>query len=252
MINKDAFLFTVEVDWEMVRKRKKRRRLRLELILLLAVFIFGAYEYWTRFRYPVQGIDISHHQGKIDWQRVKGQDFVFIKATEGKSMVDPRFSENWQQAKEKGIIRGAYHFFLPSVSAEDQANHFLAQVDLKTGDLPPVLDVEETSGQSSEVIRKGVSKWVNIVEQKTGITPILYTSPSFYGDNLKGIQLDCPIWIAHYNPVNPRLPKGVKKWDFWQYSDKGKVRGIKEKVDQNYFNGSKQKLQELTIQQDQR
>lgn len=100
--------------------------------------------------YTIHGIDVSRWQERIDWQRVaKMRDngirlqFAFIKATEGEKLVDPYFSRNWQLSRENGLLRGAYHYFSPSVSASVQARIFLQTVDFSQGDFPAVLDVEE-------------------------------------------------------------------------------------------------------------
>ncbi len=100
--------------------------------------------------YTIHGIDVSRWQERIDWQRVaKMRDngirlqFAFIKATEGEKLVDPYFSRNWQLSRENGLLRGAYHYFSPSVSASVQARLFLQTVDFSQGDFPAVLDVEE-------------------------------------------------------------------------------------------------------------
>lgn len=100
--------------------------------------------------YTIHGIDVSRWQERIDWQRVaKMRDngirlqFAFIKATEGEKLVAPYFSRNWQLSRENGLLRGAYHYFSPSVSASVQARLFLQTVDFSQGDFPAVLDVEE-------------------------------------------------------------------------------------------------------------
>ncbi|EJX00262.1 glycosyl hydrolase, family 25, partial [gut metagenome] len=99
--------------------------------------------------YPIHGIDISHHQGPINWHRLRhalvAHDplrFVFVKATEGDSHLDTRFRENFDNAKEAGFIRGAYHFWSNQSPPRRQAYYFTAMVQLEPGDLPPVLDVE--------------------------------------------------------------------------------------------------------------
>ncbi len=99
--------------------------------------------------YTIHGIDVSRWQERIDWQRVaKMRDngirlqFAFIKATEGEKLVDPCFSRNWQLSGENGLLRGAYHYFSPSVAAPVQARLFLQTVDFSQGDFPAVLDVK--------------------------------------------------------------------------------------------------------------
>lgn len=120
--------------------------------------------------YTIHGIDVSRWQARIDWQRVaKMRDngirlqFAFIKATEGEKLVDPYFSRNWRQSHKNGLLRGAYHYFSPSVSASVQARLFLQTVDFSQGDLPAVLDVEERGKLSAKELRKRVSQWLRKV-----------------------------------------------------------------------------------------
>lgn len=95
--------------------------------------------------YSIHGIDVSHHQGTIDWDKVATAtiaddarvEFVFIKATEGKSHLDRNFQRNFRKAGQYGLIRGAYHYFSPNVSGDRQARYFMDNVQLEEGDLPP-------------------------------------------------------------------------------------------------------------------
>lgn len=207
-------------------------------------------EYYTR---PyVHGIDISHHQGEIDWPKLKvayhrGRPvtFVFMKATEGADFVDENFQYNFKTARERGFVCGAYHFFLPDVPAELQAKNFISQVKLQSGDLPPVLDVEVLGKGGVEPLRQGVSTWLSIVERHYGIAPIIYASYSFWSDNLENSSVSSyPFWIAHYN-VEELKYSGA--WKFWQHTDRGRIDGIRGHVDLNVFNGTQEELMRLTI-----
>ena len=202
--------------------------------------------------YEIHGIDISHHQGRIAWTAVKAmqvQDiqlsFAFMKATEGITRTDPFFKRNWQRSKEAGLIRGAYHFYLVNRDAAKQANNFVRTVNLERGDLPPVLDVEQTGGRSSATIRKGVGEWLRLVEAHYGIKPIIYTNADFYTQHLKGHFDDYPLWVAHY--LQPHQPRIKRDWQFWQHSEKGRVNGIYTHVDFNVFNGSKEQFAALLV-----
>ena len=99
--------------------------------------------------YSIHGIDISRHQEHIDWQAVKDMrsegnqlSFVYMKATEGSDWKDEHFERNWSETGRSGLLRGAYHFFLPGKPALQQAYYFQEHVNLKSGDLPPVVDIE--------------------------------------------------------------------------------------------------------------
>lgn len=202
--------------------------------------------------YSIRGIDVSHHQGKIDWEQLRHAQigtepvsFVFIKATEGKSLRDENFAENFHQARENGFTRGAYHFFTPTVPAREQAEHFIATVRLEEGDLPPVLDIEEIGEMSPETVCREALVWLRTVEKHYGIRPLLYTYRKFRRDYLTAVEFeDYPYWIAHYY-VDSLQYDG--QWKFWQHTDRGRLPGIKGYVDLNIYNGSMYDLRRLTI-----
>ena len=204
--------------------------------------------------YEIHGIDVSHHQGDIDWAVLRNNGmigrypvrFVMIKATEGASNVDSRFSENFHQAREYGFVRGAYHFWSTSSSGRAQAEHFLRTVELEEGDLPPVLDVErKAKSQTPEQFKESVLTWLRLVEAHYGVKPIIYTYYKFKTAYLGDSIFDAyPYWIAHYY-VDSVEYKG--KWKFWQHTDCGRLPGIKGYVDFDIYNGSYYDLQQLTI-----
>jgi len=204
--------------------------------------------------FTVHGIDVSHYQGNINWELLRNQAtiseqpiaFAFIKATEGTDVIDSRFRQNFSAAKQHGIIRGAYHFYRTSKPAKQQAEHFIRQVKLETGDLPPVLDVEVKPAEVSiENFRQGILEWLVRVEQHYKVKPILYTYHSFRQQYMNDSVFNLyPYWIAHYYVDSVRY-RG--KWDFWQHSDIGELPGINEKVDLDVFNGSYEELLRLTI-----
>lgn len=204
--------------------------------------------------YEIHGIDISHYQGRIDWDDLRNNGmiercpvrFVMIKATEGASRVDDRFKDNFYQAREHGFIRGAYHFYSTRSTGRAQANHFISNVDLEEGDLPPVLDVEhKPKEQTPEEFKESVLTWLNIVEKHYKVTPIIYTYYKFKMTYLSDSIFDrYPYWIAHYY-VDKVEYKG--KWKFWQHTDCGRLPGIKGYVDFNIYNGSYYDLRQLTI-----
>ncbi|MCR4583653.1 MAG: glycoside hydrolase family 25 protein [Prevotella sp.] len=204
--------------------------------------------------YEIHGIDVSHHQGRIDWEQLKDNGminkcpirFVMIKATEGATQTDENFHDNFEQARENGFTRGAYHFYSVHTTAEDQAQHFLETVKLENGDLPPVLDVEhKPSTQTDGQFRSSVLKWLHIVERHYGVKPIIYTYYKFKMRYLNDSIFDSyPYWIAHYY-VDSVEYKG--RWKFWQHTDAGRLPGIKGNVDFNIYNGSFYDLRQMTI-----
>lgn len=202
--------------------------------------------------YSIRGIDVSHHQGRINWEALARSQineepisFVFIKATEGGDFLDENFNENFYKSREFGLIRGAYHYFKPNVSAKVQAEYYLRQVFLESGDLPPVLDVEEIGNLSPNELSQAVLEWLKLVEKHYGVRPILYTSYKFKRDYLHSEAFEnYPYWIAHYYVSNLTY-QGA--WKFWQHTDQGRIKGIGQKVDLNVYNGSMYDLRRLCI-----
>ncbi len=171
--------------------------------------------------------------------------FSFIKATEGTGNTDPQFKRNWKKAREAGIVRGAYHFFIASRDGRGQAGNFISKVELEEGDLPPVLDIEQLNGTSPAQLRKEAKEWLDIVEKKYGVRPIIYTNVDFYIKNLGSDFDKYPLWVAHYyQPEQPRINRG---WIFWQHSDRGRVNGIVSPVDFNVFSGDSADFKRILI-----
>lgn len=202
--------------------------------------------------YSIHGIDVSRYQLMIAWEEVKAMKikniqlgFAFMKATEGIGSTDPQFKRNWKKSKENGIIRGAYHFFNASKDGRMQAENFINNVELESGDMPPVLDAEQLNGTSVEQYKKELKKWLEIVENHYGVQPIIYTYVDFYNRNL-GSEFDkYPLWVAHY--YQPEQPKIDRDWIFWQHSDVGRVNGISPKVDFDVFSGDSLEFKNILI-----
>ncbi len=203
--------------------------------------------------FEIHGIDISHYQGDIEWDKLQHAmiegcplRFIIIKSTEGASRIDENFYDNFENARNYGYIRGAYHFWSIHSSARDQAYFFLKKVHLKEGDLPPVLDIEHKPADVSvEDFQTDVLTWLHIVEDRYHVKPIIYTYYKFKQQYLsKPVFDDYPYWIAHYY-VDKVEYKGP--WKFWQHTDAGQLPGIKGYIDFNIYNGSFYDLKKLTI-----
>ncbi len=196
--------------------------------------------------FEVHGIDVSRHQYLINWDTVAIQpiDFVFMKATEGEELVDRHFKHNWETVKSKGIKRGAYHFFHPTLSPLQQATNFINTVPLEYGDLPPVIDFEVTNGASDTTVINRLQSWISLVEKYYQVRPIIYTNQKLYKRYIASNFDDHIIWMARYNTSAPTMMEN-KKWHFWQYGNRGTVKGIKGDVDLNVFNGSYLELEKI-------
>ena len=255
----------------MATRKKKNKKTVRNVILALVVFVGAGAAAWfwylyhaTNFvTYPefgiavpnnfiIHGIDVSHHQDNINWDLVQSMEvknikigFAFIKATEGIGRVDSHFNQNWFKSKDAGMCRGAYHFFLATKSGKLQAQNFIDVVELKPGDLPPVLDVEQTYGVSNEKLRKEVKAFLQTTEDYFGVKPIIYTNVDFYRQYLDGSFDDYPLWVAHY--LQQDTPRIKRNWLFWQYSEAGRVNGILYKVDFNVFNGDSAAFKNLLM-----
>ena len=202
--------------------------------------------------YSIHGIDVSKYQDIIAWEEVKAMrvnniqvGFAFIKATEGIDNKDPQFRRNWKRAKSNNIVRGAYHFFIASKDGKMQAQNFIKRVELETGDLPPVLDVEQRNGSTITQLKAEVKKWLETIENYYGTVPIIYTNVDFYNNNL-GNEFDkYPLWVAHY--YEEQQPRITRDWAFWQHNDQGNINGITSKVDFNVFKGDSLQFKEILI-----
>lgn len=199
------------------------------------------------------GIDVSHHQGQIDWNEVALSSaaseypikFVIMKATEGVSFTDPGYADNITQARKAGFVCGVYHFFDPGISPQKQALHYINTVHLKKGDFAPVVDVERT-GRSSGDLQRELLEFLGLLESHYGVKPIIYSSVKFRKRHLNAPAFDrYPFWVAHYYVVRPET---AKPWLIWQFTDHSRVPGISEYVDFNVFKGSEEEFDKLRIE----
>ncbi len=255
----------------MAKKKKKKgagrqKWILISLALLSVAGAFILYKHLSRpyflhytafgidlpVNYTVHGIDVSKHQSVISWKDVSDMDidhirvkFVFMKATEGLENIDPLFKSNWKQAGSQKIARGAYHFFIATKSGKVQALNFIRTVNLQAGDLPPVLDIEQSYGAAVPDIQQRVLDWLIITERQYGVKPIIYTNVDFYSRFLAGKFDDYDLWVAHY--LVKDKPRIKRSWIFWQHSELGHVNGINNFVDFNVFNGDSASFEQIKI-----
>ncbi|MBK7861316.1 MAG: hypothetical protein IPJ65_22430 [Archangiaceae bacterium] len=192
----------------------------------------------------VEGIDVSKWQGSINWSAVKnsGRKFAIARISHGLSYKDEYFAQNWSGMKSVGLIRGGYQFFAPGEDAVAQANYVVQKLGrLGPGDLPAMLDVEVTDGQTPATITAKIHRWVDIVTAGTGKAPIIYTGAYFWDDHVKSADFkSTPLVIAWYGTMCPGVPNAWAStgWRFHQYSSTGSVPGISGNVDLDVFNGT--------------
>ncbi len=260
------------------KKAPQKRRKFLGLLLILTLVLFLTRNYWIDayyyFRYhstenlhpsqtyvprnyKIVGVDISRYQEKFLWERASivnqfkdtlKVQFIIAKASEGSHLKDPMYDYHLSQSKKnEEIVFGAYHFFLPDQKVEPQVNHFVKVAKLKEGNILPVIDIEQTRGQSNKVIRKKLNLFCNLLENKYGKKPILYSNKDFLINNVGEGFKEYPIWVAHYGVEKIQMPEPWK-WNIWQFTDQGSSFATKHPIDVNVFNGSRNDLKKLCIQ----
>ncbi len=209
------------------------------VVVICALIFFGPIRLWppNPAIYPVAGIDVSHHQGPIEWRAVaaSGVRFAFIKATEGRDFLDPRFEFNWRAARQQGLPRGAYHFFTFCSPGLDQAANFLRVAPPEEGALAPVADVEFGGNCSSygdlERVREELMIFLTEVEGAWGRKPILYLTARSRRELIDDRFGEFPLWLR--NIWGRMREDGRTAWTLWQYTDDGQVPGIDGPVDKN-------------------
>ncbi len=247
-------------------KKKKESKLVYILILALLVGFYIFNKFYLSKRpivysnfgiaipagYNTHGIDVSRHQKEVDWNLVskmrdKGQkiSFAIMKATDGTYFTDRYFKTNWKNIKDYQLIRGAYLYFHPNISGKSQASYFISKVDLQSGDLPPVVDIEEVNGKSKMEIKKSLQECLDELEEKYDTKPIIYASVSFYDQYLGDDFNDYPFWAAHYEKSSE--PRTKRDWLIWQHNCKGRCNGIDAEVDFNVVNGSIFTLRDICL-----
>jgi GH25 family lysozyme M1 (1,4-beta-N-acetylmuramidase) len=209
----------------------------------------------------LNGIDVSHWQGSINWSSVKnaGYVFAFIKATEGTSYKDPNFNTYYPAAYYAGVVRGAYHFARPNLSSGTyQANFFASNGGAWSADnrtLPGALDIEPNPysggycyGLSTTAMRQWITDFYNTYKSRTTRDVVIYTTASWWNTctgSWTGMYTKSPLWVAHWGVSTPTEPAGwaqYSTWTFWQYTNCKSVPGISGCVDGDYFNGDYSRL----------
>jgi len=198
----------------------------------------------------LEGIDISHWQGAVDFVQVRnsGRSFVIAKATEGIGWTDAKWTKYRDDARAAGLAVTGYHFARPDgnpTKPREEAQWFVSQLGLEPGMLIPALDLERGGGLGKDALTAWVQAWLDEVYTLTGVRPMIYTSPYFWRTNLGDTRTFADqgydvLWIAHWGVNAPSVPAsnwGGKGWTFWQYTSDGTVPGIDGRVDLDKYNG---------------
>ncbi len=220
----------------------------LLLVCAILVMLILSGRVWfnmpSKTRYPVRGVDVSHYQGKIDWEVIAQQDitFAFIKATEGSGTVDECFADNWEASHNAGLYTGAYHFFSFDSGGDTQAENFIQTVPVQTDALPPVIDLEYYRSENlptTETVRENLQIMLDALTRHYGKTPIIYTTNQCYEEYLKGTDMEYILWIR--SVFTPPSSKLEPEWSFWQYNPRGLLDGYEgdeQFIDLNAYCGT--------------
>ena len=231
----------------------------LAAVTVVALVQMPAFPVSAAPRTMVNGIDVSMWQGTIDWAKVRTTDvrFAILRATRGVGYVDPSFTGNQAGATANRIVVGAYHRATPGRATGDaqaEADHFVAVARNAPGDLVPALDIEETGGLTPPRLQAWVRTWLERVRARLGVRPMVYTSPYFWrvamGDSQWFAQNGYPVWVAHWgvglNGVDvPAVTWSGRDWTFWQYTNRGHVKGITTAVDRDHLHGTNLRRAEI-------
>lgn len=187
--------------------------------------------------YDVRGVDISAHNGDVDFEKLKGSGvkFAYIKATEGTDFQDRNFVRNATGMKRAGIPAGAYHFFRFDTDGEMQGYNFLRALDGRRFELPPAIDVEEWANADEPrtgQIMRSLRQMIDVM-RAGGYEPMIYTNKDGYERFVKGKLERVALWICSF--TDPPLDDG-REWVMWQFSHRGEVEGVSGAVDMNAVN----------------
>ena len=185
------------------------------------------------------GIDVSHHQGRIDWNVVATDtmlQFVYVKATEGSTLVDSHYQANVRGAHRVGLLVGSYHFLTSYSLIVDQFMNFNEHVDMSGQDLLPMVDVEwqGVSGWTAAQLQDSLALFCWLVKDAFGTDPIIYADARFFRERLAPRFNDFPLFIAHYHRQQP-VVKSAGHHVLWQRSEHGHIKGIEKDVDLDVF-----------------
>lgn len=194
-----------------------------------------------------RGIDVSHHQKTIDWEKVAADNvqFVYIKTTEGATYQDPMFRKNIEGAQKAGLLVGVYHYFRMTSSPEEQFENFKNAMKGYEMDLVPMIDVERNDNKSIKELQKNLDKFIALIKAEYGVPPMIYGTQRSYNTYCAPKYNKYHLYIGRYGKNPPEI-KGEGTYTIWQYTENGKVNGITEDVDICKFN-SKYGIKDIKV-----
>ena len=180
------------------------------------------------------GIDVSHHNGKINWKQVPDVDFVYVKATEGTTYVDPMYKQNIKGARAKKLRVGAYHYFRTTSPVQKQFENYKLHVKKSDIDMIPMVDVEECKKWSTVQFQDSLMRFIQLVKSHYGKAPMIYSVNTLYNRYCAPRFNNYHLMIGRYG-INEPVIKGKGIYTIWQKSEKGVLNGIVKRVDIGVF-----------------
>ncbi len=211
------------------------------VVYVLVSHGYVRFVYPRRAEFPVRGVDVSHHQGRLEWSRVRaaGYEFAYIKATEGETFRDSTYLRNRSEARRAGVVTGPYHYFTLCTAGRAQALNLLS---VQPGDagpsLPPAVDLELGGNcadrPARDSVRAEIGRFLAVADSAFGRPAVLYVTPEFYAEYLDG-EADHPLWVRGVY----HRPRYAGAWTFWQYAATGRIAGVKGLIDLDAFHGTR-------------
>ncbi len=204
-------------------------------------------------KYPVRGVDVSHHNEFVNWQVLKEENisFVFMKSTEGSDHLDREYQMNYLLAKEVGLKVGTYHFYTFGKDGKEQAQHFIDNSNIVSGDLIPAIDVEHSKINRATTSKESYDKMIDelkvmerVLSDYYGVRPIIYTNKECYRLYINGNFPDNPLWICD---LNGEPGEDHSHWQIWQFSHTGELDGAIGHIDLNFYRGTFNEFNSLLI-----
>ncbi len=254
-------------------RKKKRYKKQTTLILLVSVILVSSvflividaikktnqeefhsfYDNRYSHKYEIRGVDVSHHNGDINWAQLRneGISFAYIKATEGLSHKDRSYRNNYLKSKQSDIKAGAYHFYTFGLDGVMQAQHFIHVAKVDGNDLIPAIDVEHSliniyssDKDYQERVIVELQKMEQALFDYYGVHPIIYTNKDCYKLYIKKHFPENLIWMSDLRN-EPTIQDN--EWVIWQFSHTGVINGAMGDIDLNYFRYSYRKFNQLSM-----